>query len=260
MNLVVKSGSNTFKGLGSANYQTGDLQSNNITHELLGEGLRARRQQVHEAEGLLRRNRRADPARQAVVLREPSRRLVRQLHSRASSGCRIASRSSSTPSCRIRPAKITYQMTKNNKFEGDVPGRPQVAAVSHGQPLRPARIDAEPGLDVADRSVVQVAVDPVAARRRSTPACSVAATGGRTFRGRRTCARPTSRPTTADARRVPRDRSQAAALAVRRHVRVLRRDVGPQSRAQDRVSRLAQHRRHREHRLSRTSSSTAIAA
>ena len=38
MNLVVKSGSNKFKGLGSANYQSGDLQSNNITPELLAKG------------------------------------------------------------------------------------------------------------------------------------------------------------------------------------------------------------------------------
>ena len=38
MNLVVKSGSNTFKGLGSANYQSGELQSNNITPELLAKG------------------------------------------------------------------------------------------------------------------------------------------------------------------------------------------------------------------------------
>lgn len=38
MNLVVKSGSNTFKGLGSANYQSGDFQSNNITSDLLAKG------------------------------------------------------------------------------------------------------------------------------------------------------------------------------------------------------------------------------
>jgi hypothetical protein len=38
MNLVVKSGSNTFKGLGSANYQSGDFQSNNITSELTAKG------------------------------------------------------------------------------------------------------------------------------------------------------------------------------------------------------------------------------
>ena len=38
MNLVVKSGSNKFKGLGSANYQSGDWQSTNITPELLGKG------------------------------------------------------------------------------------------------------------------------------------------------------------------------------------------------------------------------------
>lgn len=38
MNLVVKSGSNKFKGLGSANYQSGDFQSKNITPELLKKG------------------------------------------------------------------------------------------------------------------------------------------------------------------------------------------------------------------------------
>src|SRR5215216_806404 len=38
MNLVVKSGGNTFKGLGSANYQSGDLQSKNITPELIAKG------------------------------------------------------------------------------------------------------------------------------------------------------------------------------------------------------------------------------
>jgi hypothetical protein len=38
MNLVVKSGGNTFKGLGSANYQSGDFQSNNIDQDLLDRG------------------------------------------------------------------------------------------------------------------------------------------------------------------------------------------------------------------------------
>ncbi len=38
MNLVVKSGSNTFRGLASANYQSGDFQSNNVTPELLAKG------------------------------------------------------------------------------------------------------------------------------------------------------------------------------------------------------------------------------
>ena len=38
MNLVVKSGSNTFKGQGSANYQSGDFQSTNVTPELLAKG------------------------------------------------------------------------------------------------------------------------------------------------------------------------------------------------------------------------------
>lgn len=38
MNLVVKSGGNTFSGTGSANYQSGDFQSSNITPELLARG------------------------------------------------------------------------------------------------------------------------------------------------------------------------------------------------------------------------------
>lgn len=38
MNLVVKSGSNKFKGVGSANYQSGDFQSSNITSELTNKG------------------------------------------------------------------------------------------------------------------------------------------------------------------------------------------------------------------------------
>ena len=43
MNLVVKSGSNTFKGLGSANYQSGDFQATNVTDELLAKGYAPRR-------------------------------------------------------------------------------------------------------------------------------------------------------------------------------------------------------------------------
>lgn len=38
MNLVVKSGSNMFKGLGSANYQSGDFQGNNIDQDLRDRG------------------------------------------------------------------------------------------------------------------------------------------------------------------------------------------------------------------------------
>ena len=38
MNLVLKSGSNSFKGVGSANYQSGDFQSDNITDDLLAKG------------------------------------------------------------------------------------------------------------------------------------------------------------------------------------------------------------------------------
>lgn len=38
MNLVIKSGGNTFRGSGMAQYQNGDMQSNNVTAELLAKG------------------------------------------------------------------------------------------------------------------------------------------------------------------------------------------------------------------------------
>ena len=38
MNLVLKSGSSTFKGLGAVQYQSGDTQSTNVTQELLDKG------------------------------------------------------------------------------------------------------------------------------------------------------------------------------------------------------------------------------
>jgi hypothetical protein len=38
MNLIVKSGSNTFKGAGAIGYQNGDMQSNNVSEELLDRG------------------------------------------------------------------------------------------------------------------------------------------------------------------------------------------------------------------------------
>ncbi len=38
MNLVVKSGSNTFRGVGSANYQSGDFQSKNVDSDLTARG------------------------------------------------------------------------------------------------------------------------------------------------------------------------------------------------------------------------------
>ena len=106
MNLVVKSGSNTFKGLGSANYQSGDFQSDNVTHGAAGQGLCARRQQVHQAA-------RTSTAKSAG--RSCKDRLwFYASHRDASSGnfipglrpaSPIASRWSSTPSCRIRPAR-----------------------------------------------------------------------------------------------------------------------------------------------------------
>ena len=72
MNLVVKSGSNKFKGLGSANYQSGDFQSNNVDDELLAKGYAPGVNKFTELQGLLRRSRRPDPEGSPVVLRQPS--------------------------------------------------------------------------------------------------------------------------------------------------------------------------------------------
>ena len=146
MNLVVKSGSNTFKGLGSANYQSGDLQSNNITPELLAKGYAPGVNKFTKSDGLLRRSRRTDPARRLWFYAS---------HRDASSGnfipgfIQLADREQVEFYTKLQDptAKITYQITQEQQVRSDGAGRPQVAAVSHGQPLRAARIDAEPGLD-----------------------------------------------------------------------------------------------------------------
>ena len=164
MNLVVKSGSNTFKGLGLGELSVGRSAEQQHHAGAAGKGLRARRQQVHQPEGLLRRSRRADPARIACG---------------STPAIATPRRATSFPGfiqLSDRQQVEFYTKLQDPTGEDHLPdqqeqqvrrhgaGRPQVAAVSHGEPLRPARIDAEPGLDVADRPVVQVPVDPVAAR------------------------------------------------------------------------------------------------
>ena len=191
MNLVVKSGSNTFKGLG-ANYQSGDFQSDNITHELLRKAARGTNKFTKlqdyygEVGGPILKD--ACGSTPAIATRRPATSFP------ASSGCRIASRWSSTPSCRIRPAR-SLSDHQEQQVRGHVPGRPQVAAVSHREPLRAARVDAEPGLVVADRPVVQVAVGAVAeVDVRSEPAARRLLVARRAVDDGRP--RPTWRPTT----------------------------------------------------------------
>ena len=249
MNLIVKSGSNTFKGLGSANYQNGRLPEQQRHAGTARQGLRAGRQQVHVVEGFLRRSRRPDPQRPAVVLRQPPRRRVRQLHPRLH------------PALGSRAGRVLHEAAGSDRQDhlpgdaeqqdrGHVPGRPQVAAVSHGEPLRPARIDAEPGLDgrwSARRS---------SGCRSSSPRATFDASlqrGGYwwpdipwTTDVRKTDLATNNGPTRGAFLETDRDprRWQYGA-----HLHLLRRAVGPQSRAEDRVSRLAQHERDREHRL-----------
>ena len=248
MNLVVKSGSNTFKGLGSANYQSGDFQSDNITDELLGKGF---------APGVNKFTSQKD------YYGEVGGRIIRDRlwfyasHRDASSGqlipgfIRSADRQQAEFYTKLQDptGKITYQVTKNNKFEAMAQVGRKWQPYRTREPLRPARIDAEPGLVVAGRSLAQMAIGAVAAldvrRQRAARRVLVA---GRAVDER--CPQDGSvDDQRSDARRVPRERSHAAALAVWRHVRVLRQPRRPQPRAQVRLSRLAQHPVDREHRL-----------
>lgn len=116
MNLVVKSGSNRFKGLGSANYQSGDFQSNNITPELLAKGY---------APGVNKFTKLVDYYGEVggPVLKD--RLWFYVSHRDASSGnfipgfVRLADRRQVEFYTKLQDptGKFTYQMTKNNKFE-----------------------------------------------------------------------------------------------------------------------------------------------
>ena len=117
MNLVLKSGSNTFKGVGSANYQSGDFQSDNITDELIAKGY---------APGVNKFTKYQDYYGEVggPILRD--RLWFYASHRDASSGnfipgfIRLSDREQVEFYTKLQDptAKITYQMTKNNKIEG----------------------------------------------------------------------------------------------------------------------------------------------
>ena len=117
MNLVLKSGSNTFKGVGSANYQSGDFQSNNITDELLAKGY---------APGVNKFTKYQDYYGEigGPILRD--RLWFYASHRDASSGnlipgfIRLSDREQVEFYTKLQDptGKVTYQLTKNNKVEG----------------------------------------------------------------------------------------------------------------------------------------------
>ena len=117
MNLVVKSGSNKFKGLGSANYQSGDFQSKNITPELLAKGY---------APGSNKFTKLQDYYAEVggPILRD--KLWFYASHRDASSGnlipgfVRLADRQQVEFYTKLQDptGKLTYQLTKNNKLEG----------------------------------------------------------------------------------------------------------------------------------------------
>ena len=117
MNLVVKSGSNVFKGQGSANYQSGDFQGSNITPELTAKGY---------APGVNKFTKYQDYYGEigGPILKD--RLWFYVSHRDASSGnlipgfIRLADREQVEFYTKLQDptAKITYQITKNNKFEG----------------------------------------------------------------------------------------------------------------------------------------------
>jgi len=116
MNLVVKSGSNMFKGLGSANYQTGDLQSKNITPELLAKGY---------APGVNKFTKLVDYYGEVGGPIFKDRLWFYASHRDASSGnfipgfIQLSDREQVEFYTKLQDptAKITYQISKSNKFE-----------------------------------------------------------------------------------------------------------------------------------------------
>ncbi len=117
MNLVVKSGSNVFKGVGSANYQSGDFQGKNVTPELLAKGY---------APGVNKFTSYKDFYGEigGPILKD--RLWFYASHRDASSGNLIPGFISLADRQQVEfytklqdpTGKITYQVTKNNKFEG----------------------------------------------------------------------------------------------------------------------------------------------
>ena len=117
MNLVLKSGSNTFKGVGSANYQSGDFQGKNITPALLAKGY---------APGVNKFTSYKDFYGEigGPILKD--RLWFYASHRDASSGNLIPGFISLADRQQVEfytklqdpTGKVTYQMTKNNKFEG----------------------------------------------------------------------------------------------------------------------------------------------
>jgi len=117
MNLIVKSGSNTLKGLGSANYQSGDFQSKNITPELLARGY---------APGVNKFTKSQDYYGEVGGPIFKDRLWFYASHRDGSSGnfipgfIRLSDRKQVEFYTKLQDptGKITYQITQNNKVEG----------------------------------------------------------------------------------------------------------------------------------------------
>ena len=169
MNLIVKSGSNTFKGSGNIGYQNGSMQSKNVTPELLAKGY-------------------APGVNKFTSLKTSTSKPAAR-SSRTDSGTTPATATHRpATSSRVHPTLgpaaggVLHEAAGSDRQDdlpgdaeqqarGHVPGRPQVAAVSHGEPLRSTRVDPESGLDVARWTVIQISVSAlVAVHLRCEPA------------------------------------------------------------------------------------------
>ena len=164
MNLIVKSGSNTFKGLG-----IGELPVRAISRATTSRrscwpramrpaSTSSRRSRTSTAKSAVRSSRTVCGSTPATETLSPATSFP------DSCACPIrTSRSSSSPSCRTRRARLPGRST-TREFEGMFQVGAEVAASSQREPVRPARIHAEPRLVLADRALVQVAVDPSSQR------------------------------------------------------------------------------------------------
>ncbi len=252
MNLIVKSGSNTFKGSGAIGYQNGDMQSNNVTPELLAKGY---------APGVNKFTSLKDFYAEVGGPILKDRLWYYASHRDASSGnyipgfIRLADWEQVEFYTKLQDptVKMTYQMTQNNKIEG------MFQVGRKWQPYRTASryVPLEATQNQDSMSLVGPSFKYLSVLSPRATFDASLQRGGywwpHSVDARRAADRSRHgerQQQRRNARRVPGAGSRSPAVAIWRELRVLCRPVGAQSRAENRISRLAQYERDRVHRVS----------
>ena len=157
MNLVIKSGSNTFRGSGiGATTRTATCRARTSSQDCSTWATRrapTSSPRYSDFYGEI-----GGPILKDRLWFYASYRDGRTGHSsRASCSCRTAQQVEFFTKLENPTGKITWQVTKNNKFEWMLQVGRKWQPYRTREPLRAARSDAEPGFVLADRALVQVA-------------------------------------------------------------------------------------------------------